>query len=379
MLSLRGALESALVENPDDLATHYAYADYLQELGDPRGEFIQLQLALEDTQRSEPERRKLQERAKELLQEHQREWLGILADDLLTTSEKWEWAWPRLVPPTEHKFARGWLDSLALRDSENLGRCTGLGSLLCLAPEARLMRKLILEYDDGLIEALLDSPFLLNLRIFQLCGTMSVCHDPSLAMQSPLLPELIAKLPRIEELCLFAQGYDVARLFTLSNLSSLRILQVYHLAERHPLEVLAANGALGNLTHLLFHPYGSCIDLTGVRALVNSRHLRSLMHLQLHRSDLGDVGCTEIVTSGILKRLKLLDLRHGEITDAGARILADCPDLQQLELLDIERNALTQSGIDALRRVLGPALRGDNQQTEEELAQRQYLYEEDLA
>ena len=32
--SLRQALESALVENPDDLATHRAYADLLMEQGD---------------------------------------------------------------------------------------------------------------------------------------------------------------------------------------------------------------------------------------------------------------------------------------------------------------------------------------------------------
>jgi uncharacterized protein (TIGR02996 family) len=365
MLSVRHALESALVENPDDLATHYAYADFLQEQGDPRGEFIQLQLALEDPQRTETERRKVQARAKELLREHRREWLGILADELF--------------PPTEHQFARGWLDSLALRGSADSGRRTDWGSLLCLAPEARLLRKLVLEYDEGLVEALLDSPFLLNLRTLQI-GRSSYC------VESPLLAGLIGKMRRIEELRLFAYGYNVAHLFALSNLSSLRILQVYYLDERHPLEVLAANAALGNLTHLLLHPLlfpvplpGAFIDLTGVRAIVKSRHLRSLTHLQLHRSDLGDVGCTEIVTSGILKRLKVLDLRHGEITDAGARILADCPDLRRLELLDIERNALTQTGIDALRRVLGPVLRGDNQQTEEELTDRQYLYEDEFA
>src|SRR5262249_27001983 len=33
--SMREALESALVEKPDDLASHMAYADYLSEQGDP--------------------------------------------------------------------------------------------------------------------------------------------------------------------------------------------------------------------------------------------------------------------------------------------------------------------------------------------------------
>jgi uncharacterized protein (TIGR02996 family) len=377
MLSLRDALESALVENPDDLATHYAYADYLQEQGDPRGEFIQLQLALEDTQRSGAEWRKMQARAKELLQVHHRQWLGVLADELLPSeedSDEYPLRWWFTNYLTEHQFARGWLDCLAVRDNAEYGRSPDrLGPLLCLAPESRLLRKLILECDDGLVETLLDSPFLLNLRVLQVGRS-------SLFVESARLAGLIGKLPRIEELRLFAYGYNADHLFALSNLSSLRILQVYDFDEVHPLEVLAANAALSNLTHLLLHPIPvSLIDLTGVRAILKSRHLRSLTHLQLHRSDLGDVGCTEIVTSGILKRLKVLDLRYGEITDAGARILADCPDLRRLELLDIERNALTQTGIDMLRRVLGPALRGDSQQTAEELAQRQYLYGEDFA
>lgn len=379
MLSLRCALESALVENPNDLATHYAYADYLQEQGDPRGEFIQIQLAFEDPQRSEAERQRLQARAMALLREHKREWLGILADELFSPIELAGWTFSGKNSRPEYHFARGWLDALILREVAGYIRRTDLGPLLCLAPEARLMRKLILEYDDGLVEALLDSPYLLNLRVFQLGRSARSADFLWSHVSSPLLAELIAKLPRIEELRLFVREFDAARLFNLSNMSSLRILQVYNFNQRHPLEVLAANASLGSLTHLLLHPCGSRIELTGARAIVNSPHLRSLTHLQLHRSDLGDVGCTEIVTSGILKRLKMLDLRYGEITDAGARILADCPDLRRLELLDIERNALTQTGIDALRRVLGPALRGDNQQSEEGLAQRQYLYEDELA
>src|SRR5260370_19160005 len=56
-ISLRNALESSLVARPEDLATHMAYADYLQERGDPRGELIQVQLALEDPARPVAERR----------------------------------------------------------------------------------------------------------------------------------------------------------------------------------------------------------------------------------------------------------------------------------------------------------------------------------
>src|SRR4051812_30092601 len=47
---LQRALEEAVLSKPDDLAAHSAYADLLMEQGDPRGEFIQAQLALEDLQ-----------------------------------------------------------------------------------------------------------------------------------------------------------------------------------------------------------------------------------------------------------------------------------------------------------------------------------------
>src|SRR5262245_12612419 len=86
--SLREALEAALSEDPDDLATHMAYADHLSEIGDPRGEFIQVQIALEDPGRTATERKQLKQRERELLDAHEREWLGELAPLLLGTHEE---------------------------------------------------------------------------------------------------------------------------------------------------------------------------------------------------------------------------------------------------------------------------------------------------
>ena len=65
MSALRQALEKALVEDPDDRAAHAAYADHLAEQGDPRGELIQVQLALEDEQVTGAQRRRLLKREAE--------------------------------------------------------------------------------------------------------------------------------------------------------------------------------------------------------------------------------------------------------------------------------------------------------------------------
>ena len=85
--ALKRAMIEALVADPDDTGTHSAFADLMVEHGDPadvaRGEFIAVQLALEDTSRSPEERKRLAAREKELLEAHQREWLGELAPFLI--------------------------------------------------------------------------------------------------------------------------------------------------------------------------------------------------------------------------------------------------------------------------------------------------------
>src|SRR5262249_33887092 len=74
--SLAEALEAAIIDHPEEAANYAASADHLQEQGDPRGEFIQVQLALEDPGLKAPQRKKLQKREQELLKAHQKEWVG---------------------------------------------------------------------------------------------------------------------------------------------------------------------------------------------------------------------------------------------------------------------------------------------------------------
>src|SRR5438093_1334944 len=74
----------AILDDPDDLASYAAYADWLAEQGAPRGEFMQVQLALEQEGRPARERARLKKREAELLAAHQAEWLGPLAPSLLS-------------------------------------------------------------------------------------------------------------------------------------------------------------------------------------------------------------------------------------------------------------------------------------------------------
>lgn len=81
---MREAFERSILDNPDDPGTFAAFADWLFEQGDPRGEFMQVQLALEDERRPADERSRLRQREAELLAAHQAEWLGSLAPFLLS-------------------------------------------------------------------------------------------------------------------------------------------------------------------------------------------------------------------------------------------------------------------------------------------------------
>src|SRR5262249_8722919 len=144
----------------------------------------------------------------------------------------------------------------------------------------------------------------------------------------------VKEMPDVEEVLIFAHLRDATALVALP-LPNLRVLQLYH-AQSYPLEELAQNSSLANLTHLLCHPHAAngqaYIRFEGLPAICRAPQLTKLTHLRLRLTDLGDEGAREIIDSGILKRLKVLDLRHGSVTDEGAKMLADCPDIKHLKL-----------------------------------------------
>src|ERR1700676_1487938 len=87
------AFLQAIRERPDDDAPRLLYADWLDERGDPRGEFIRVQCALAGLSEYDPRRWDLAARERELLSEHDKAWLGPLAGIL-----------------QHHGFRRGFLD-----------------------------------------------------------------------------------------------------------------------------------------------------------------------------------------------------------------------------------------------------------------------------
>jgi uncharacterized protein (TIGR02996 family) len=404
------AFEKAIIANPEERATYSAYADWLQERDDPRGEFIAVQLALEDESRSKNEREALKSREAELLAAHKREWLGELAPHFFgreitdPADPNYDWDRPE-TPEIQHEWRRGLLFEVT---AEYL--TVKFAQALVDAPVARTLQKLCLNstawnlgvednttprrappppdprYGGEWLE-LLGSPLLRSLRVFQMGGGDEAPPEDGWNRHNhiyvPGLERVIAEMTHIEELHLNCKEYDWTALFALPNLTNLRVLQMYALGEPYSrgeyeiqLDALANNPALGNLTHLQLHPHyawdRSFIPLRRVRAVIHSKHLKKLTHLQLRLSDMGDDGIRAIIDSGILKQLRWLDLRHGCITDESARLLAACPDAKRLERIDVSYNGVTATGLAAMRNAKINAV-ANNPLTQSQLDSREFL------
>ncbi|MFL5331538.1 MAG: TIGR02996 domain-containing protein [Gemmataceae bacterium] len=73
---------AAIRANPDDDIPRLIFADYLDERGDPRGEFIRIQTELAHGHPDDRQQDTLRARERALLTEHEEEWFGPLAEQL---------------------------------------------------------------------------------------------------------------------------------------------------------------------------------------------------------------------------------------------------------------------------------------------------------
>ena len=77
------AFLQAIIASPDDDALRLAYADYLDERGDPRGEFIRIQIDLARLPEGDKRREVLEARERQVLMEHEDEFIGPFRSPLL--------------------------------------------------------------------------------------------------------------------------------------------------------------------------------------------------------------------------------------------------------------------------------------------------------
>jgi uncharacterized protein (TIGR02996 family) len=328
-MSLHEAFLRSIIEAPDDDTSRLAYADWLEENGDPdRAEFIRVQCRIAVLDEDEPGRRELQRREYELLADHWGEWAGPLVGRV----RRWQ-------------FRRGFVEQVKMEAGQFLREAKWL---LDLAPIQEL-RVTSPRLED--LQALLASEHVRRITRLDLSNAHLGDAGMSLLAESSNLAGLTS---------LSVGGNDIGAdgllaLAASPHLKSLRSLDVlgnelprqafgsFAAACRLPLESLNWDGEIGP---------------AGIRDLSASPLAGRLKALDLRRAGLGPEGLRLLAESPAFGRLEELSISNDECSASGEAALAGAPLLRRLASLGLIAVALGDEGAAELARAAqAPSLR----------------------
>jgi uncharacterized protein (TIGR02996 family) len=345
-------LLAAVLADPDADEPRAVYADWLDERGDPRGEFIHLQRERLGLHIDLPRRIEIEDRETELLEAHKDEWLeGLGHDDesfqlrrgfvevaslsiahanggrpdeiralaplrhvdlFITPGEKPEaerWSWVRRVPTLELVADDEPAPQPILDDLARAGHLGGLRGLLTRGVLVRALPPVELEVLSlryaGLgaedVAPLLAAPGLRNLRVLDLSGNL-LGDDGARAIAA-------AELPRLETLALAHCGIEAAGARALAGAPFARRLRALSLGESF-------------WARLPCRP--TLLDREGEIVLENVFDEWRMMDAwipEMPPNAIGDDGVAAIAAA--CARLEELDLGHNAIGAEGVRALTE--------------------------------------------------------
>jgi uncharacterized protein (TIGR02996 family) len=401
------AFLQAILDEPDDDALRLIYADWLMEQGNPRGEFIRLQVELARPGLSAATQEQHRARVRELLEANWKAWVGPLCDAIGRQYAE-PWMTGDFVVDGLWKFRRGFVEELHLRLEEfpkiveRIYRLTPLQHLHpapvtprqlpvveAFAACPRLAHLTALDFGDAVYRgglgpecavALVRSPYLKRLTTLSVYrnyigdeGTTALAQAPWLRnlrwlnltdnnitgeglralRATPHIPALrwlrLANNPIGRDLSVLV-GWEALRTVQTLGLkecgisNGIEVRDLIHVIQGVPLQVL----------DLDYNPIGAM----GMAQLARRDRLASLTMLHLSGCQLGDDGVELLAGSPALARLESLSLARNEITDRGAQLLAESPCLPRLTSLGLEGNQISHHGADLLRR--SPRLKSVN-------------------
>jgi uncharacterized protein (TIGR02996 family) len=351
-------------ENPDDDTPRLIFADWLEEHGDPRGEFIRVQCELSRTAVDDPRRDELARRQRVLRDPNEKAWLHPIPDvlqigrifrrGLVQIHMRKRNAFPQEPEALAATEAWAWVEGISWDCWERLRR-QGRGSralpLLANLTSLRLSNVCL----SGELGALfLNSPDRGLLAELDLLGTELRAAGASVLGTSPYLR-------RLASLTLVQTGLGPAGIAALAGGGRLERLTRLRVADdslaSEGVAVLAASPLLSRLSALDLE-YNQ-IGPEGAQTLAASPAASALQYLRLANNLLGAAGTAFLGASPHFTALRSLDLTGNGLGDAGAVALANSPMLRQLRTLALGGNGITPAGGDALERspYRHPALR----------------------
>jgi uncharacterized protein (TIGR02996 family) len=292
-----------VLANPDDVAPRLVLADRLLELGDPRGEFIQLQCAAEH-EVDAATKRDLEQRAERLRKRHLKEWIWHFREHVRRTH-----------------FQRGFVELVVTE----LGKVPhGLATIAAHTP-LRALQITAMNRGDG--ARLGATEALLRLRTLDISG------------------QRIGKA-------------DAAELFASPNLASIRELAAWgNPFGDDGFVSLAGSPHLAKLQHLHVSTVASkiCVGAPGLGALAEATFVEALESLHLDARDSSEWRAVTTEAFDALTRARFLSLREWSVDrcpigDEGAYAIAESAHLGALERLSLYYCDITEAGMLALAR-----------------------------
>jgi len=320
------AFLSRVRERPDDDGPRLIFADWFDERGDARGEFIRVQCALARLSDADPRRTELEQREKELLDKHQARWTaglqGLSSSSLCT-------------------YRRGFVESISVDAKAFLER----GKEIFRYGPIRHVRFFDVA---GCLAALADSPLLSLIPEIDLCGNSLGNSGVDQLARSK-------RLQNLEYLNLGFNDLTDQALRTLAGMPQLSQLRELYLNDNRQigtpgLRALADSASLPNLRHLDLS--GNLLSGTALRVLINGDALKKLDSLNLSGNPISDEGVAALANSELLKRMlarsPILRLPQNMVGPIGASALAESPVVAAMEELNLESNVIGNKGLESL-------------------------------
>jgi uncharacterized protein (TIGR02996 family) len=348
------AFLDSIREEPDDDGLRLIYADFLEDRGDPRGEFIRVQVELARMAQDDPRWEEYWRRERELLEAHWDAWARPLEQAMAGRKVPAGMFWLDRVSG----FRRGFVEVWTTKGRLFVDRCA---EVFRLDP----IRHVRLDRAGSLMEEVAGCPWLRYVEVLEFIDyyTDPVRADGAAALaRSPYLGRLrelnlqrndigdeglrmlcdASWLPGLVRLNLVDNGLGEDGLTALAgaHLSALTDLRLGGNRPGRGLTPLVHSHVAEQLTDL--DVSGCNLSPSDLACLLESPRLCRLTHLDLGCNPLGLEGARLLAGSPLLGQLTSLFLDRCDLGDEGVGALIDSPHLAKHPALNLQRNGLSE-------------------------------------
>ncbi len=298
----RSAFLREVIDAPENDDVRLIYADWLQEAGDPRGEFIRVQCEMEQVDRFSPRFYDASDRCRQLLHEHRDAWTAELHQDV-----------------NKAVFRRGFIETITMRTSAFIKDARRLFQLTPLA-------WVRINYLKGAGERLAACEALGHVRNLDLSDLKTPATDVLAVLRSKQASPL-------QGLNLSRQDYLLNGHFAEAIGQGLRQLRHLDLTDSRLYpgfwSMLSSSGACEHLEHLALGDEFGSGGISGASEL----HAPRLISLKIRgRLRVRDV---EQLPTAPSAQIRTLDLLGTRMPAAGFEIIGQQRGLDAVEVLDL--------------------------------------------